>query len=460
MANVVAFSYPKEENQRFSSLTTSSTSWNPNVVCSPSIVAMPDILGSSYPSQSLSGSPWQTGPTSGGIPNKRALSPSCTLTGMNGQAVSAFVQVNNVSLSNYFYETRDCSTSFNPANYGGASYPGGQTMCDSTGDLHEVRASSGAYIHGEIDQDWMVQGWAGPRTAYASNNSIAQVSYPCTISVPCSGAVPIDIQGFVYWDPEGHWELHPLTAWRIAGLSARFSTNPTSPNMGQNVTFMGAAVGGTAPYSFEWNFGDGVTATGATTTHSFRTKGIYTVRLNVTDSTGKNVVVSQTLPVGIPDFTIVASPAILATHPGTSASSILTLTSANGFSGNLTLGASASPLGPDPSLSPISITLAAGATVRSTLTVSLPLGTSVGDYAVTVTAIGMGTVHSTSVSIQVEGTGSCLLCQIPITLTNSIWLFVMGGTAGMLVSLTAMNFRAHSRLRRARQHLAQVRNPR
>jgi len=378
---------------------------------------------------------------------------------MNGQTVSAFVQINNVSLSNYFYETRDCSNSFNPVNYGGASYPGGQTMCDSTGDLQEEGASSGAYIHGEIDQDWMVQGWVGPRTTY-DNNSIAQVSHPCTISVNCSGTVPIDVQGFVYWDPEGHWELHPLTAWRIAGLSARFSADPTSPILGQTVTFMGAAAGGTAPYSFEWNFGDGVVATGATTTHSFSTKGIYTVRLNVTDSTGKNTVVSQTLAVGIPDFTIVASPAILATRPGTSASSTVTFTSANGFSGNLTLGASVSPSGPNPSLSPIIITLAAGATVSSILTVSLPPGTPVGDYSVTVTAIGIGTVHSTSVNIQVEGTGSCLLCQIPISLTNNIWLFVIGGTAGMLASLTAMNLRAHSRLRRARQHLAQVRNPR
>jgi hypothetical protein len=43
----------------------------------------------------------------------------------------------------------------------------------------------------------------------------------------------IDVQGFVYWDPNhvtdaGHsysgWELHPFTAWRISG-----TTNSTVP---------------------------------------------------------------------------------------------------------------------------------------------------------------------------------------------------------------------------------------
>src|SRR5437667_12292446 len=51
------------------------TSWNPNVSCSPSLVTVPDILGSGHPAQALAGSQYQVNPTHGGIPEMRALAP-------------------------------------------------------------------------------------------------------------------------------------------------------------------------------------------------------------------------------------------------------------------------------------------------------------------------------------------------------------------------------------------------
>src|SRR5881397_89199 len=52
--------------------------------------------------------------------------------------------------------------------------------------------------------------------ATINNNTIAQVPMPCTIPIPCASNVRINIQGFVYWDPEGQWEIHPFTAWELA----------------------------------------------------------------------------------------------------------------------------------------------------------------------------------------------------------------------------------------------------
>ena len=187
----------------------SVASWNQSVYCSATIVTIPTILGSAYPSQSLQGSQYQTSGSAGGVPYKRALSPPCSIANAYGQTVSAFVQIDNLTLQNYFYETRDCSSAYDSINGGG---PFGETMCDSTGDVYES-ASSSALVHVEIDQDWMVKGNCGPASSNCNNNTIAQVPMPCTIPAPCASNVRINIQGFVYWDPEGHWEIHPLTAW-------------------------------------------------------------------------------------------------------------------------------------------------------------------------------------------------------------------------------------------------------
>ncbi len=289
--------------QPLSDVASVTTSWNQNVACVPVTVTFSDILGSAYPSQSLSGSPWQTNSTGGGIPDKRSLSPSCTLTNTRGQLVSTFVQLDNVSFSNYFYETRDCSTSFNPVNNGGGPYPNGQTLCDSTGDVMEAGTTNSAYIHVEIDQDWMAQGYCGPSSAQCNNDTIAS-GQSCTVGSPCSIGAILDLQGFVFWDSEGQWELHPMTGWRTSQptasqLTTGFSATPSGPTVGQAVTFTGTAQGGTTPYSFSWGFGDGANGTGAIAFHTYNAKGAYSVSLTVADSEGKMGTARQVITIGV-----------------------------------------------------------------------------------------------------------------------------------------------------------------
>jgi PKD domain len=82
-----------------------------------------------------------------------------------------------------------------------------------------------------------------------------------------------------------------------SGMTASFSANPSAPAVGAVVTFTGSASGGTAPYTYSWNFGDGSTATGASPTHSFA-RGSYSITMTATDANGKTATTAQSLNVG------------------------------------------------------------------------------------------------------------------------------------------------------------------
>jgi PKD repeat protein len=60
-----------------------------------------------------------------------------------------------------------------------------------------------------------------------------------------------------------------------------------STNEGGSVTFAGSEKGGTGPFTFSWNFGDGTTSSGSLTpTHVYANHGAYTATLTVADSLG------------------------------------------------------------------------------------------------------------------------------------------------------------------------------
>jgi len=82
-----------------------------------------------------------------------------------------------------------------------------------------------------------------------------------------------------------------------SGLTAIISINTNAPQAGQTVLFTASASGGTAPYSYNWNLGDGGTANGANIGHLYGNAGNYTVILTTADNLGDTSISSKTVSI-------------------------------------------------------------------------------------------------------------------------------------------------------------------
>ena len=102
----------------------------------------------------------------------------------------------------------------------------------------------------------------------------------------------------------------------------------------------------------------------------------------------------------VSDFYVSANPSIFTIMLGTSITSTLTSTSFNGFSGSVSLSASAPP-GLTVSISPTTVNLASGGTATSVLTISSTSSTPVGSYNLSVTGMGGSRTHSLTVTVTV-----------------------------------------------------------
>ena len=364
--------------------------------------------------------------------------PSCTITNVKGQTVGSFVEIDGIARTTMSYET-DCATSFDTVDGGSAVPPG--HWCDNTFNLFDPVLVPNSFtscpsstdptcygkLHSEFDKDWMAAGYCGVSTTYCNNNTLSQQT---TAGLDTS---LIDVQGFIFWDPDHlttqwhsftGWELHPITAWRLHQGSKPDFTLAASPSSistvpGATVTSTITVAGqngfsGTISLSTSVSPGGPTTKLStsavklssggaATSTLSFSapTAGNHTVTVNGTNGTVTRSTFLQVNVRLVPDFLITPNPGFLSEVPGAAASSTITLTSLNGFSGPVSLSATVSAGGFGVQTNPSKPSLSSGGTSTATLTITAPNNALIENYLVTLTGKSGSITHTVTLPLAV-----------------------------------------------------------
>ncbi len=81
------------------------------------------------------------------------------------------------------------------------------------------------------------------------------------------------------------------------------ANGPYSGTVNIPITFEGSASGGTPPYSYSWDFGDGDSSNLPNPTHAYSSVGTYTVTLTVTDSAERTAQSTAQVTVGVSKLT-------------------------------------------------------------------------------------------------------------------------------------------------------------
>jgi PKD repeat protein len=106
------------------------------------------------------------------------------------------------------------------------------------------------------------------------------------IGVGSAAAVAAGILAALILIPPPSTTPPPPTPPPAESLTVSIIASPPSGNAPLLVNFTSNVSGGTPPYSYEWNFGDGATSSSANPSHVYQSSGNYSITLRVIDSQG------------------------------------------------------------------------------------------------------------------------------------------------------------------------------
>ena len=117
-----------------------------------------------------------------------------------------------------------------------------------------------------------------------------------TIIVDPSGPNVVDVQREVASDSASNWMLSQSSTF-LADPALPLVANFTFAASTLSVTFAAIACGGTLPFTYMWDFGDGITGSTGAVVHDYSKSGNYLVTLKVADANGKSFTVTRSVSV-------------------------------------------------------------------------------------------------------------------------------------------------------------------
>ncbi|MGA1986207.1 MAG: protease pro-enzyme activation domain-containing protein [Candidatus Sulfotelmatobacter sp.] len=280
--------------------------------------------------------------------------------------------------------------------------------------FHDITSGSCGTYSGITGYD-LCTGWGSPNTtglinllAGSSTPSFTLSDSPSSLTITqgSSGTSTItvtDIGGFT-----GSVTL--AASGLPSGVTAAFSTNPTTGTSVLTLTASSTATTGSAT----------VTITGTSGSLTATTTLALTVNSAAT-----------------PNFTIAASPTSVTVTQGASGTSTITITSTGGFNSATTLSASGLPSGVTATFSTNPVTPPANGSVTSTLTLTASSTATVGAATVTITGTSGSTTHSTTIALTVNASSGT--ANFTLSLSPSSFTVDERGSVSTTLTVTSVN---------------------
>jgi hypothetical protein len=127
----------------------------------------------------------------------------------------------------------------------------------------------------DFDSDW--------QTVYYNGEQLLAKGW--TDGVSPGGALnlaAIDLYSDAYYSTSVYYD--DMSVLPEGGDLVCGAGGPYTGEVGEDIHFTGSASGGTEPYTWAWDFGDGATADVQNPTHAYTDAGVYDVTLTVTDA--------------------------------------------------------------------------------------------------------------------------------------------------------------------------------